>query len=257
MAALDSLVGSPVAAARPSPEGSSDSAARDAKGSSSGLAPLATTINFVRHGQVENPDHLLYERLPGFHLSARGQRMARATATYIAANPQLNTAVAVYSSPLERTRETAEPILALLNEHRAEHGQRPLELQTDTRLLEAVNEFRGKRIGHGAGALWRPENLRLVANLWRPSWGETYRQIASRIEDFAREKVAQYPGRQIIVVSHESPIWSYRHLLETGHPEHNMLMRKTALASLTSITFNSRTGKVMSITYADPAAHVA
>ena len=36
----------------------------------------ATTIHFVRHGEVHNPDHILYERLPGFHLSDRGRRMA-------------------------------------------------------------------------------------------------------------------------------------------------------------------------------------
>ena len=40
----------------------------------------ATTIHFVRHGKVENPGHLLYERLPGFHLSDVGVRMAQATA---------------------------------------------------------------------------------------------------------------------------------------------------------------------------------
>ncbi len=67
----------------------------------------ATTIHFVRHGKVENPGHLLYERLPGFHLSDVGVRMAQATAHYIAVSPQLNTVSAVYSSPLERTRETA------------------------------------------------------------------------------------------------------------------------------------------------------
>ena len=33
----------------------------------------ATTIHFVRHGKVENPGHLLYERLPGFHLSDVGE----------------------------------------------------------------------------------------------------------------------------------------------------------------------------------------
>ena len=40
----------------------------------------ATTIHFVRHGKVYNPDHLLYERLPDFHLSDLGRRMAQATA---------------------------------------------------------------------------------------------------------------------------------------------------------------------------------
>ena len=50
------------------------------------------------------------------------------------------------------------------------------------------------------------------------------------MDDFAREKVAQHPGEQIVVVSHESPIFSYRHYLETGHPEHWMFLRHTALA---------------------------
>lgn len=216
----------------------------------------ATTIHFVRHGEVHNPDHILYERLPGFHLSDRGRRMAEATARYLAANPQTNTAAAIYSSPLDRTRETAQAILTALNETRAARNEEPLELVTDQRIIEAGNNFRGTRIGHGEGALWRNGNWRLVTNLWKPSWGESYRQIAARVGAFAQEKVREHAGQQIIVVSHESPIWSYRHLLETGHPEHNMLLRHTALASVTSITYDSQTGNVMSITYVDPAASV-
>lgn len=216
----------------------------------------ATTIHFVRHGEVHNPDHILYERLPGFHLSDRGRRMAEATARYLAANPQTNTAAAVYSSPLDRTRETAQAILTALNETRMARNEEPLELVTDQRIIEAGNNFRGTRIGHGEGALWRNGNWKLVTNLWKPSWGESYRQIAARVSAFAQEKVGEHAGQQIIVVSHESPIWSYRHLLETGHPEHNMLLRHTALASVTSITYDSETGNVMSITYVDPAAGV-
>ena len=214
-----------------------------------------TTIHFVRHGKVYNPDHLLYERLPGFHLSDRGMRMAQATGAYIAADPKLNTVAAVYSSPLERTRETAGAFSTRSTGTRRAWGgaagthHRP-------RVIEAGNEFRGKRIGHGKGALWRDGNWKLVLNLWKPSWGESYRHIAERVGAFANEKIREYAGRQIIVVSHESPIWSYRHLLETGHPEHWMFLRKTALASITSITYDSDTGKVMSITYADPAAQV-
>ena len=208
----------------------------------------ATTIHFVRHGEVHNPDHILYERLPGFHLSDRGRRMAEATARYLAASPQTNTAAAIYSSPLDRTRETAQAILTALNETRMARNEAPLELVTDQRIIEAGNNFRGTRIGHGEGALWRNGNWKLVTNLWKPSWGESYRQIAASVGAFAQEKVREHAGQQIIVVSHESPIWSYRHLLETGHPEHNMLLRHTALASVTSITYDSQTGNVMSIT---------
>ena len=195
----------------------------------------ATTIHFVRHGKVYNPDHLLYERLPDFHLSDLGRRMAQATAAYLANSPQTNTISAVYSSPLDRTRETADAILDALN---------------------PVREARGKRIGHGEGALWKNGNWKLVTNLYKPSWGESYQHIAQRMDDFAREKVAQHPGEQIVVVSHESPIFSYRHYLETGHPEHWMFLRHTALASVTSVTYDNETGRVMSITYVDPAANV-
>ena len=216
----------------------------------------ATTIHFVRHGKVHNPDHLLYERLPDFHLSARGLRMAQATGAYLAANPQTNTIAAVYSSPLDRTRETAGAIIEALNAVRAQRGQAPLTLTVEDRAIEARNEFRGTRIGHGEGALWRNGNWKLVLNLWKPSWGESYRSIAARMDAVARDLTARHPGEQVVVVSHESPIWSYRHLLETGHAEHWMFLRRTALASVTSITYDNATGRVMSITYADPAAGI-
>ncbi len=207
----------------------------------------ATTIHFVRHGEVENPNHVLYERLPGFHLSNRGLKMAQATAKYIATVPQMRGISAIYSSPLERTQETAQQIANAL-----QIG--PIIL--DNRLIEAENNFRGKRIGYGEGALWKNNNWKLVSNLWKPSWGESYKSIAARVGDFAREQVKNHPGEQIVAVTHESPIWSYRHLLETGHAEHNMLLRKTALASITSITYDCTNMNVLSITYMDPAARV-
>ena len=207
----------------------------------------ATTIHFVRHGEVENPNHVLYERLPGFHLSNRGLKMASATAQYIATVPQMRGISAIYSSPLERTQETAQQIANAL-----QIG--PIIL--DNRLIEAENNFRGKRIGYGEGALWKNNNWKLVSNLWKPSWGESYKSIAARVGDFAREQVKNHPGEQIVAVTHESPIWSYRHLLETGHAEHNMLLRKTALASITSITYDCTNMNVLSITYMDPAARV-
>lgn len=227
----------------------------------------ATTIHFVRHGEVDNPNHVLYERLSGFHLSARGVRMAQATAKYIATVPQMRGITAIYSSPLERTRETAREIenalrniadSAYVKAHCDEDSAQSQEsdIILDKRLIEAGNNFRGKRIGYGEGALWKNNNWKLVANLWKPSWGESYRSIATRVGDFVREQVRKHPGEQIVAVTHESPIWSYRHLLETGHAEHNILLRHTALASITSITYDCETLRVLSITYVDPAGRV-
>lgn len=215
-----------------------------------------TTIHFVRHGEVHNPDHVLYERLPGFNLSERGVRMAQETGRYLAAHPQTTSIAAVYASPLDRTRQTAQAIIDQLNDARATRGQSDLVFTTDERLIEAGNEFRGKRIGRGEGALWRNGNWRLMLNLFKPTWGESYRHIDARMSDFAKDIVNRHPGEQVLAVSHESPIHAYRHRLETGHPEHNMLLRKVALASVTSITYDGEHECVISITYADPAATV-
>lgn len=193
--------------------------------------------------------------------------MAQATAKYIATVPQMRGITAIYSSPLERTRETAREIenalrniadSAYVKAHCDEDSAQSQEsdIILDKRLIEAGNNFRGKRIGYGEGALWKNNNWKLVANLWKPSWGESYRSIATRVGDFVREQVRKHPGEQIVAVTHESPIWSYRHLLETGHAEHNMLLRHTALASITSITYDCETLRVLSITYVDPAGRV-
>ena len=216
-----------------------------------------TTIHLVRHGQVDNPGHVVYERMPGFHLSGRGRRMAEATARFIASRSDMCAAAAIYSSPLELTQETAEAIIAAVNMQRRTGPLPPLHLHTDSRIIEAGNEFRGRRIGHGEGALWKNGNWRLILNLWRPSWGESYKAIAERVSDFVYEQVDRYPGGSVIAVTHESPIWSFRHMLEKGRPEHNMLLRRTALASVTSLTFEAGTHRVMNIAYCDPAAGIS
>ena len=64
--------------------------------------PLAT-VHLVRHGEVQNPDGVLYGRLPEFHLSDLGRRMAQqmadhfeqrrnegANIVYLAASPLTN-----------------------------------------------------------------------------------------------------------------------------------------------------------------------
>ena len=68
----------------------------------------ATVVHFVRHGLVHNPEGILYGRLPGFHLSAAGRAMAERVAEVLADQP----IGVLFSSPLERARETAAPLAA-------------------------------------------------------------------------------------------------------------------------------------------------
>ncbi|MCI1935649.1 MAG: histidine phosphatase family protein [Bifidobacteriaceae bacterium] len=217
---------------------------------------LATTIHLVRHGEVENPEHVVYERLPDYHLSERGHRMAEATARYMAANKRMSQAAALFSSPLDRTVETAQHVRDALNEKRAETGGDLLEIATDERLLEAENFFKGERFGHGEGALWKHGNWRHLLRPMQPSWGEPYEHIAERMSDFVFEKADEYAGSTVIVVSHESPIWTLRTFLVTGKPQSNLLKRKTALASITSLVIEPESHKLIAVSYANPAADV-
>ena len=76
-----------------------------------------TVVHLLRHGEVHNPDHVLYGRLPGYHLSANGRMMAAAAADFFDGRP----VAALFASPLERAQETAQPVaerLGLADRHR-------------------------------------------------------------------------------------------------------------------------------------------
>ena len=134
----------------------------------------ATVVHLVRHGEVSNPDGILYGRLPGFHLSEEGRLMAKAAAGFLAGR---DVAVLV-TSPLERAQETAAPLAA-------QFGLAP---QVDDRLIEPWNHFEGTRFGIGDGALRRPANWWYLRNPFRPSWGEPYTSIAARMQAAAGKR---------------------------------------------------------------------
>jgi probable phosphoglycerate mutase len=77
--------------------------------------PAPTLILFVRHGATATTGKELPGRASGLHLSDAGRAQAESVAARVAAMASGNgrerrTVAAVYSSPLERTRETAAPI---------------------------------------------------------------------------------------------------------------------------------------------------
>lgn len=109
-----------------------------------GPAADTTVVHLLRHGEVENPRGLIYGRLPGFHLSEDGRMMAKAAADYLAERD----IVGVFTSPLERARETAEPVAERFS----------LEPVVDERLIEPWNHFEGLVFGIGDGSLRRLEH---------------------------------------------------------------------------------------------------
>ena len=131
------------------------------------MTPTRTTVHLLRHGEVHNPDAVLYGRLPSFRLSEDGRQMALDAAAAL----QGRDVTVVIASPLQRAQETATPIAEVFG----------VPVGTDERLLESENVFEGKRFGVGDGALRRPQNWPHLRNPFRPSWGEPYALIATRM----------------------------------------------------------------------------
>src|SRR5712691_4936205 len=196
-----------------------------------------SVVHLVRHGEVDNPRGVLYGRMPGFHLSEDGRLMAKAAADVLAGGD----VTVLMSSPLERARESAEPIAA-------EFGLTPV---IDDRLIEAWNHFEGMTVGVGDGSLRRPRHWRYLVNPLRPSWGEPYRDVAARMLDVVGDAARAARGHEAVCVSHQLPIWVARREAEGHRLWHHPGRRECALASVTSFTY--RDGRLASVSYAEPA----
>ena len=201
---------------------------------------MSTIVHFLRHGEVENPTKILYGRLPGFRLSSVGEQMAKAAAQSIAGRD----ITYVVSSPLERARQTAEPVAE----------QFGLEIATDERLIESSNYFEGKRVGVGDGVLRDPRNWWVLRDPFQPSWGESYLKIAQRMAAALHAARAAAEGHEALCVSHQLPIWTLRRHLEHKRLWHDPRRRRCALASITSFHFDDAT--LVGIGYSEPAAHL-
>jgi broad specificity phosphatase PhoE len=195
-----------------------------------------TIVHLVRHGEVHNPDGVLYGRLPGFTLSDRGQRQAVLVAEYLSGADIVH----AVSSPLERARQTIAPIAA---SHR-------IDPDVDDRLIEAGNAFEGKRVAVGDGALRDPRNWPLVYNPFTPSWGEPYLELAHRMLGALHRARRAADGHEAVCVSHQLPIWTLRRFCEGRRLWHDPRRRQCSLASITSFEFADE--ELVGVRYADP-----
>ena len=201
---------------------------------------MSSTVHVLRHGEVHNPDKILYGRQPGWRLSERGQEMAKTIGEW---SKTLDLG-ALHVSPLQRAQETAAPIAAAHN----------IAITTDERLIEAANIFEGKPFDV-SGAIKRPATWRHLWNPWRPSWGEPYKVQVSRMSKAVNDARLAADGKDALLVSHQLPIWIMRSSIEGRSFFHDPRKRQCTLASVTSIHFDEN-GKVLGLTYSEPAAHL-
>ena len=211
-----------------------------------------TTVHLMRHGEVHNPEGILYGRLPGYHLSERGHAMARTVAAHLAGErvpttpddvePVRHDITHVIASPLQRAQETATPIAAAFG----------LELGTDERLIEAGNYFEGMTFGVGDGSLRHPQHWPTLWNPWRPSWGEAYKDQVARMRAAIDDARRLAEGHEVVLVSHQLPVWITRSSFEGRRYLHDPRKRECSLASVTSLRFDG--DRYVGLSYTEPAA---
>jgi len=136
----------------------------------------------MRHGEVHNPQQILYGRLPGFGLSALGRQQAAAAGAWLAAKP----IQALYCSPMQRARETAALVAAA-------HGG--LSPQVDERLIEVATPYEGEPIDELAAMGWD-----LYSGNQPPY--EVPATVLARVLDFFDYARAAHVNEAIVAVAH-------------------------------------------------------
>ena len=194
-------------------------------------------VHLLRHGEVYNPDHVLYGRLPGYHLSDLGIEQSKLAAAFLSERD----IGYIVASPLERAQQTAQPLAKKLG----------LPIDTDERLIEAENYLQGKQVAGGRNLFTDPSNWQYFRNPLRPSWGEPYDVVAQRVMAAARGARDRAEGHEAVCVSHQLPIWIARRYAAGQRLFHDPRKRQCALASVTSFTFVDDV--VVRVDYAEPA----
>lgn len=202
----------------------------------------ASRLHLVRHGEVFNPEGVLYEQLEGFELSDLGHQMAHAAAEEL--KSQGRDISRLIASPLLRTQQSAAPISKTFG----------LDIETEHRVIEPWNKFRGLKVGPRA-LLKRPSIALSLYNPRRPSWGEPYVEIADRMTKAALDAWNSTAAGDVVIVSHQLPIWMVYRSSQGLELPHDPRSRRCSLSSITS--YEVVDGKLQEVSYLEPGLRVA
>lgn len=205
----------------------------------------ASLVHLVRHGEVHNPDGILYGRIPGYHLSELGHRMAASAAKQLDGHP----VTGLFASPLQRAQESAQPWAELFK----------LPITTDERLIEPENKFEGKKFEFGPQVLTKPQSWPWILNPLRPSWGEPFTSVADRMMAVIEDAHASVDTGEVVLVSHQMPIVMVQRLLSGRKLYHDPRKRRCSLSSITTLALRDpkEAGpRFVEVDYQDPAAEL-
>jgi ribonuclease H / adenosylcobalamin/alpha-ribazole phosphatase len=187
-----------------------------------------TTFRLLRHGETA---HTRAKRFSGSggadpSLSDAGRAQAEAAASMLAARGGID---AVVSSPLARTRETADVVAATLG----------LEVQVDDGVAEcAFGDWEGLTFAE-VELTW-PDALAawLASTAVAPPGGESFDEVSRRVRRSRDQVLETWPGRTVLVVSHVTPIKTFVRLALDA-PGSALYRMELAPASLTTVAWFS------------------
>ena len=193
-----------------------------------------TRLWVLRHGQTEMSVQKQFSGLSDPELTSHGREQARRAAAYVAGqlsggaggNASAGSSagpVAIYSSPLKRTRQTAEAVAEALAEAAAVGGSSsaggPGGSKPRVHVTEALIEMNfGDWEGRTFAEVMDEFPLEHDACFWdsaaAPSGGESPDDVLARVRPFLRDVARNHPGEDVVLVSHVTPIKSIlRHAL--------------------------------------------
>lgn len=159
---------------------------------------MTGNVHLIRHGEVENPDHVVYADLQEFGLSETGDAQAREAALRLSNRP----ISAVFSSPLTRAIQTARAIGAPHN--------------TSIEIVNELTEF-GLSV-RWRGVRWVDLNKRFPGEVeayldhpWDlPFSPESLAEMSRRMAAAIRSRRLARPIGELVFVSHQDPVQAAR-----------------------------------------------
>ena len=166
------------------------------KTKSAQLDRSATVVILVRHGHTPTTGKILPGRTKGLHLSDLGKKQAEKVASHLSS---LNSISAVYSSPMERTFETAKPIAKAFGKSVLKHQG----------LIEAdFGKWTGRKLSE-LRKLKDWEKVQKNPSLFRFPDGESFMEMQSRMVTTVTNICENHRGEIIVAVSHADTIKAF------------------------------------------------
>lgn len=185
---------------------------------------VPTMIYFIRHGETILTPTRKFSGTGALdpELTEDGLAQAELVATEVA---KLEPEVLV-ASPLQRTRQTAEAIARATD----------LEINFDTDWYElSFGTWDGKSIEEVKSESPDDYQAWLNSSSYRPGGGESYDEAAIRIDNALDKLVAQYPGKKVVVVTHNGVIKSAANLA-IGGPSDGVFHMDASPCSISTIS---------------------